>query len=330
MRRNGGRWWCVLLMGLGLVISGCTKTHIDLTLHGGFGYVINPDLTVEAGFMKSIDDPPNCTVTQLGVVLTVDDGTIVSPAVWPRSFPVTDSIVTFDGIGKDRVDLNGVLKASMKFSAGSPSPQDIQKADAVARTAPAGTQPSPRFSENDWKDLFWTAHTRLNYLDRGIDPQWRTNAVTGRIVLSGGEISAGIPSDPAAVNGIWEFRAKNHTPYKQAITDRLHYSTDIGGGRIVINLANGAGVTQHIVVVPVDGRKTVGLILAGRHTSQMPIMVNDKLEHFCTFYQLLTPANRPPADEQLVPYFLGNGSTSTTVGASAQPTPGYYCPGDWP
>ncbi len=62
----------------------------------------------------------------------------------------------------------------------------------------------------------------------------------------------------------------------------------------------------------------------------MPIKVGDPLGHFCTFYQLLDPNHAPTPDEQLIPYFLGAGSTSGTTSSNAQPTPGFYCPGDWP
>jgi hypothetical protein len=132
------------------------------------------------------------------------------------------------------------------------------------------------------------------------------------------------------VNGLWEFRdvAKSQVPYKQAITDRLHFKTDVQATQIVINLVDGTG-QQKLVVTPKDSRNTVGLILAGRHAHQMPIHVGDSLEHFCTFYQLIEPAQRPGPTERLMPYFLGNGASST-IPIAEQPTPGFFCPGDWP
>ena len=335
MRRSRGRWWFLFVAAGAVAASGCPgaspKTHLQLTLHGGFGYVINSDLTVEAGFMNSItsQDLPGCDVEQLGVDLKVDDGTIVSaPPGWP--FPVTKKIITFEGVGRGAVDLKGVLKPHLKTSPVTPSLHDIQVAAQAAKAAPGGFQPPARTSEKDWQDLFWVPHTRLNYLASKVDKDWRTKAVTGRIVLAGGELTGGSPSDAAAVNGLWEFRddAKSQMPYTQAITDRLHFNTDVRANQIVINLVDATG-RQQLIVAPKDSRQTVGLILAGRHAHQMPIHIGDRLEHFCTFYQLIEAAHRPAANERLMPHFLGNGASST-IPINEQPTPGFFCPGDMP
>jgi hypothetical protein len=293
---------------------------------------VNPNFTVEAGFMKSIDERSTggCYVTQLGVDLMIDDGQITSPANWPTTFEVTDKIVTFDGAATGAVSMAGVLETHLKATNATVTAASMS---GVSTQGPGGKQvPSPLASDGDWRDLFWVPHTRLNYWDRPIDPLWRTNAVTGRAVLGGGVLSAGIPSDGAAVTGIWEFRRmSDNFTYKQSITDRLHYRTSMSGTAITINLQDAAGTVTKVVVQPIDNRKTVGLILVGRHASQMPINIGDPLEHFCTFYQLLKKESRPTTPEQLVPYFLGiPGAVSGTSGMTGQPTPGYYCPGDWP
>jgi hypothetical protein len=337
MRRNRGRWWWTVIAGAAIAVSGCEsacpRTHLDLTLHGGFGYVLNSDWTIEAGFMKSVTNPPwspSCDVQQLGVVLSIADGTIVSPPGQAVKIDVTNAVVTFDGVGTKGVKMHGVLgphlqKASSMTSAAG--------ATAAANGPKGQKQPVPRTSDPDWEDLFWVPHTRLSFLDRGIDPQWRSNAVTGRVVLAGGEIAAGVPSDGAAVNGLWEFRKGGTAPqYQQSITDRLRYKTEVNGDQIVINIDDTVLGMKHIVVAPIDNRHVVGLILAGRHGAQKPIQVNDPLGHFCTFYQLLDLAKRPHESEQLIPYYIG-GAAPLTSGPGAtgkEPTPGLFCPGDWP
>jgi hypothetical protein len=332
MKGSRWRWWCVAVAGAAIAASGCSRTNLDLTLHGGFGYVVNPDLTVEAGFMKSIADT-SCTVTQLGVDLRVDDGQIIDPPNSPPTFLVTNAVITFDGVGTGAVDLTGVTGPQLRTASAMPAtPAAVGSMAAAAASGPGGAnQPTPRVADDDWRDLFWVPHTRLNYGDKPIDPQWRQNAVTGRAVLGGGLLSAGTPSDGAAVNGIWEFtRTSDNTSYKQAITDRLHYKTSIRGGKIVINITTGS-VTKKIVVAPIDKRRTVGLILMGRHVSQAPtIQIGDPLKHFCTFYQLLQVDKRPSPSEQLIPHFLGSGTPYNPSNPTGHPTPGLYCPGDFP
>jgi hypothetical protein len=153
MRRSRGRWWWTAVAGAAaLALSGCasacphTTTHLDLTLHGGFGYVLNPDFTVEAGFMKSINKPawnPTCDVTQLGVYLKVDDGNIVSPAGQAPTIDITNAVVTFGGVGTSAVDMKGSLG------------QHLQKGTHITGGPGGKKQPAPRVADTDWEDLYW-------------------------------------------------------------------------------------------------------------------------------------------------------------------------------
>src|SRR5438067_4001010 len=119
MKRSLGRWWCVALGVVAFGAPACggsgsgsnanaswrsslsssfsglfgprPSTTLEMTLHGGFAYVLGSGFTVEAGFMNSIDEGAGkCQVTQLGVDLKIDDGQITSPQGWPMSFPVQD------------------------------------------------------------------------------------------------------------------------------------------------------------------------------------------------------------------------------------------------
>src|SRR5712671_3601947 len=154
MRRSRGPWWWVAIAGAAIAASGCSgcpSTKLDLTLHGGFGYVLNPDFTVEAGFMRSIDERSSggCYVPQLGVDLIVDDGQITSPANWPTTFEVTDKIVTFDGAGTGAVGITGVLGPHLKNTNASVTATSMAN---LAKKGPGNaTIPTPHLSEGDWR-----------------------------------------------------------------------------------------------------------------------------------------------------------------------------------
>jgi hypothetical protein len=331
-----GRSKCLVLVLAAILPSACTSTKLEVTLHGGFGYVIDSDFAIEAGFMKSIDEGAGgCQVKQLGVELKIDDGKITSPPNQAATIPITDAVVTFEGTGNSAVTLDGELAPHYKTAASGSAGASASAMSAISRRGPSGvTQPSPpRTSESQWSDLYWLPHTRLDYWDSDLDPNWRTSAVTGRLKLTGGSLSAGLPSDGAALNGLWEFRSASGRPtHQQAITDRLHYKANVSGTSITIDVQRGSTVTKY-VVEPIDSRKTVGLIVVGRHGDVMPIGLGDPLAHFCTFYQMLRADRRPAQADRLIPYFIGTGvvqAGASTVPANGQPSPGAYCPGDWP
>jgi hypothetical protein len=221
-------------------------------------------------------------------------------------------VIRIDGLGTSGVGLSG---------------QGLSSSSAP----PLAAQPSPRTHEDDWKDMFWVPRTRLHYSSTRVDPNWRTAKVDGRLVLAGGSLSGGSPSDGAAVNGIWEFkRESDQMSVKQAITDRTRYSTRISASQVVINLTGPNGVTK-LVVEPLDPqkRRTVGIILTGRHASTVPVKIDigDPIVDFCAFYEMLETV--PAKKDKLIPHFAG---VPAVPGAPqfGQPTPGLFCPGDWP
>src|SRR4029450_10172808 len=205
-------WW-VAIAALGIAASGCRKTTLELTAHGGFAYVRNDDGTGDIGFMKSVNNA-RCTVTQFGVDLRIDDGTIVSPKDSPTMMDVSNAAITFENIGRGAVTLTGNgLSSPPKGNASTMPPQ-----------------PHPRTRDDDWKDIYWVPHTRLSYLSQRLDPNWRKTKVDGLVSLAGGSISGGSPSDGASVNGVWEFKRKSDkVSMTQAMTDRTRYRTAIRG-----------------------------------------------------------------------------------------------------
>ena len=141
---------------------------------------------------------------------------------------------------------------------------------------------------------------------------------------------ASTPSDGAAVLGTWEFKKASDPSkiYEQSLTDRVKYSARLKGKQIVINLNGATRGLKKIVIEPV-GNRPVSLILLGKHPAQPPGAVHSgaSIDHFCAFYQLLLPV---PADgDQFKPTFNGVPAAST-IPSTGAPSPGVYCPGDWP
>jgi len=327
MRRGLGRAWLVVVAAATMAPSGCPNTKVELTMLGGFGYVVNPDLTMSAGFMKS-SMTPTCHVPQFGVQLTIDEGEIVSPAGYPARIDVTNDIVTLAGLTHGAVDFSGKIGRHLKRPT-------VASSDAAMSNpgSPNNSPQPPRSDERHWTDLFWIPHTRLSYLDKRLDG-WQDRAVTGYLTVGGGTLSAGIPSNPDYMDAIWEFRTSTATKYKQAITDRLHWKGEVASPALVILLEDRTTHDKRrIIVAPSPKRHTVGLTLVGLHDpdDMMPPGAGDPLKHFCTFYQMIDPATPIPPVDRLMPYLGGSMNSSTgAMPANAQPTPGAYCPGDWP
>ena len=195
-------------------------------------------------------------------------------------------------------------------------------------------RPGTPTNDDEWKDLKWTASTREMYQDNPVSPNW-PSLVNGYVQLTQGIMQAGKPSDAAALLGTWTFQrtAADSPMYEQAISDRTRYRVTLRGKQVVVNLTWPSGVVKRIVIEPIDDRRTVGLMLIGKHSSQIPATINpgDMIHHFCAYYELLT---KPVAEsERFIPYFKGAtlpspSNPSTPGGANA--SPGAFCPGDWP
>jgi hypothetical protein len=291
-----------------------------LTAHGGFAYVYDPQKKmVEIAFMKSVNQD-GCKVDQVGVELKIDEGKILEPLGHSPTFDVSQSVITFEAATNSGVTLIGSGRPAAPFH-----PADVT-------------------NDDHWKDVKWVPDTGYSATTGEARPplvsDWRTSKVNGRMVLTQGIMQAGKPSDGAALLGTWKFHKESDPSgtdgkaFEQSISDRMHYRVTLSGKKVVINLSGGP--VPKIIVKPSEKRGTVGLMLIAKHPPQTPVVFNvgDPIRHFCAFYTLLQ--NPPPAAERLIPYYNGIPSTSTVaqniVGAAAggSPTPGAYCPGDWP
>jgi hypothetical protein len=312
MRRSRHKWWSVATVAVVVTGAACSRTKLEVTAHGGFAYIQSEDKKrVDIAFLKSVNNP-DCVVDQLGAELMVDDGKVIEPADGQTKFELSGYVVSFENANNSGVTvIGGPDRPSAPFH-----PVDPRRDD-------------------DWKDAKWVPYTRPNYSGNKLRADWQS-MVGGWVKLTQGVVNAGKPSDGAAVLGTWKFkRASDTTTFEQSISDRVNYAAWLRGNRIVINLVDAkSGVQkQKIVIEPLDKRKTVGLMLRGKHPPQTPgqINVGDPIAHFCAFYELLDP--KPTKAEQLIPHYNGVPSTSPmaqNLPPGGQPTPGAYCPGDWP
>jgi hypothetical protein len=308
------RWRAAAVLGAATVAAACSdacpRTNVELTAHGGFAYIEGPSGTVNIAFLKDVDKPAvNCTVKQLGVELKVDDGRVVDPP-GVTSFDPVGSVMSFEGANTSGVTLIGTGKASAPF------------------------RPANPMNEDDWKDLKWTANTRHMYPGNPVSPNWPT-LVNGYVQLTQGLMQAGKPSDAAAVLGTWTFQKTpaDNSSFEQAISDRTRYLVTLRSRQVVIKLTGPSGAVKRIVIEPTDARRTVGLVLIGKHPPQTPAIIRpgEPIAHFCAYYELLT---NPVAEaDRFIPHFKGATLPTTSspgAPAGAGPSPGAFCPGDWP
>jgi hypothetical protein len=307
------RWRAAVALGAAAVAAACSdacpRTKVELTAHGGFAYINGPNGTVNIAFLKNVEKP-DCTVIQLGVELKVDDGRVIDPP-GVTSFDPVGSVMSFEGANTSGVTLIGTGRPSSPF------------------------RPANPMNDDDWKDLKWTASTRETHTNNPVNPNW-PSLVNGYVQLTQGLMQAGKPSDAAAVFGSWTFRSSpTASPaFEQAISDRTRYLVTLSGKQVVVKLTGSSGAVKRIVIEPTDARRTVGLMLIGKHSPQTPatIKVGEPIHHFCAYYELLT--NPVAKAEQLLPYFKGAtlppSSIPGVLPGAANPSPGAFCPGDWP
>jgi hypothetical protein len=249
--------------------------------------------------VRSHDSQGNtCHVHQLGVDLKVDDGRIVyrPDKSETTTINVTNAFVTFEGM---------TCGATTCVRGTPPS------------ATPALPNASARTDDGGWEDMFWVPSIDDRNPSARLAMNWREK-LSGRVVLTGGTLRGGMPSEGAAVNHWFDFKDSQGKKSSQAITDRTIYSTQVRGTQVVLHVDS-----QIYVIEPIDGRKTVGLILVGRHETDHPMQGGDKMTDFCAFYELLE--NPPPIADRLIPEFV---KPSTPPGSQGgQPSPGLFCSG---
>lgn len=342
----GRRWSPVLVLVVisltGLSCSrGCPPsgktTRLEITVIGGFAFVPTPtDRHLEIAYLndwvlrtdtngngimepnepavyddangngrQDPNEPDTCNVDQIGTELKVTRGTIsiseptnlTVPA--SREFNLDKAVLTFPALEA----------ASLPLNIGrGPWP-------------PSPNLPTNPDDETNWKDM--VPSLKEYHQGTTINPNWRT-MVNGRVVLRGGNIRASLPSTPIMKRAHFEFKTKTALKFKAATTDKLIYTADVPAGEIEILLNPTAMGFTRLVLQPQGGR--VELTLRGLHASSGQPMPNMPLHDFCAFYQLLQPMPLPA--EFLLPHYIP-APVPTGSNASAMPSPGFYCDGDW-
>jgi hypothetical protein len=298
-------------------------TTLVIEISGGFAYVqtkaeekleiaylntVKLDETDTAGNTKEV-----CNVEQVGTELQVLRGDIVdaqsdpNPTPDDRIFNLDNAVVRFPALETANLPLTPV-----RGHAWPPTP----------------LQPVDPTKAGEWQDLKFVPSIK-DHVAKDIDPAWRTSMwVNGYVVLNGGTIAGTIPTDPTAQQTVFRYEQGANTT-KAASTDKLIYTVSVPDDKIVITASpRVAGPTafKQLVIKP-HGNKPVRLRLRGLHATHSPASYADgqELTDFCAFNALLPG----PVDSKnwlriyyvKPPYIPPPGTM--------QPSPGYYCDGNW-
>lgn len=311
---------------LGARAARAPMVVLELELYGGFAYLHQGgDAVVNVAYLRDNSGPGSeCAsnpVDQLGVDLMVVSGTIVQPATPPpnRMFEVSGTVVTFPGL------------------ASSTDPLSVTR-------SPRKEKPVDPANDTHWYDLQWVAGISsgapgTEFPSAKLKSNWR-NIVDGYVELQHGLLQAAHPSDLVARDTIFEFRTRTQAAgsgFRQAMTDRTIFTAKVPTDRVAIDLKvhnapspTPASPVSRIEVVPTGPGRPVQLKLIGRHSHATPpaLKVGEPVKHFCAFYALLERTPPITEAEQLLPYvYQISARNRDNVG---QPSPGPYCPGDWP
>jgi hypothetical protein len=323
MRSIRTYWWTIMMLivvlGVGCRSKPNAKTDVDMLVYGGFAYVPSGN-TLEIAYMKPTDKD-GCKVTPIGTELLVLDGDIVDaqPNAIPanKKFNLAGAVVTFPDMEK------GTAAIAVR---------------RPVRPALPPAQPADPANPAQWEDLVWVASTGDDFKNSNpISPQWR-NLVDGRVVLTGGKLVGVHPDDGVVQASVWDFKHGYTAPitapavYRQALTDQTKYTVTLHKDQIVMNLTGSKAGWTRIVVKPSTPGRTVKLKLSGLHAHETSsdLKVGEPMLDFCQFYQILQPI--PVPDQQLIPYFMGDGSSAAPpppgTTPKTQPSPGLFCGGD--
>jgi hypothetical protein len=298
--------------------SGAGQTvALEMEAYGGFAYIRQAD-TLNIAYLRSTDrrSTDGCFVEQLGTDLFVVSGIIDTPAASAtRTFDVGGAVVTFPALASGSLNTN--------------------------RAARPNGRPGRWKDEDAWHNLQWVAGISsgaqgTDYPNAQLRSDW-PQIVDGRVEIRRGEVRASHPSDIAVQAALFDFKradageSEESTKFTQAMTDRTIWKVDVPGNHVEILITGGRGSVNKLVVRPSKPNRPVKLRLIGRHSHGVApaLAEGDELTHFCAFYDLMPDASRPDKLAQLKP-FIKELPTYTDGTGYGQPSPGAYCPGDWP
>jgi len=310
------------LVAVGLLaISACipdpsTKLEIDMT--GGFAFVPSKDKKMlEVAYLNSVDEP-GCKVEQIGTQLVIVRADIIqsNPAApeeriydlagWDVSFPALDAT-------KDKV--KGLRNTSM------PSPR----------------LPGPT---GKWTKSEYVPGMKSHHKQSSVRADW-DKFISGKMILKGGHITGSTPSDPLMKDAKFTFKITGTADQQAAVTDKMVYTVYVPGEQVEMVLTkrpvegqSGRGETKRLVLKAPETGKPVRLTLRGLHSMPMTGAYGSvEMKDFCAFYSLVQDkdGNPIPPAKRLRIFYEGPRSQAgmTPEEHAAQPSPGFYCNGDW-
>lgn len=300
------------------------STELVIEITGGFAYVPTPaDNLLEIAYLNDtqlredvdtngdgVTDKPNelvCDVDQIGTELMVLRGDIVvalpAPAPATRIFNLDGAVVTFPKLDNASIPLTITRKAW------PPNPM----------------KPVNVKDETRWNDLQYVPKITDHLTNKTLRPTWR-NEVNGRVVLKGGAIWGTIPSDPTAQRAEFDFKIGGVLRGTAASTDKTIYKVTVPDDEIEILFSGSVHGFQRLVLKPTATNEPVRLRLRGLHAMSTGASLADgqELTDFCAFNALLQPLPKSP--EFLRVYYKAPPAASA---GGAQPSPGFFCDGNW-
>ncbi len=315
-------WWKWLVMVLLLIIiwvvvkpapKPTPSTRLEIEITGGFAYVPTPAQNLlEVAYLNDVAMKDGagatiCEVDQIGTELMVERADIVTadPMAAPanKKFNLDKAVVTFPALETAGLPLS--------ISKGAWPPSQVK--------------PGNPDDDGEWKDMKYVPGLKDYHSGSSLRPDWRS-VVNGRVVLKGGTIVGTRPSDPVIKKAHFDFKASGVSKFMGAITDKTIYVVQVPGNEVEILLSNAtSGYTRFVVKPSASYPAAVRLTLKGLHamSTSGSLTGGQPLNDFCSFYELLQPV--PNVADWLVPHYVALPATT----AGGQPSPGFFCPGDW-
>lgn len=324
-----GRIWRLFLIVGVLAISvgagSCNKpkTRLVIEMTGGFAYLAdraNDRLNVAYLDNVTLEEDIDagrpgkevvCDIKQIGTELKVLRGKIAGStpsAPGQREFDLHRSVVTFPMLDNSNIDLNFARKGWTPTAPYAPTPPN----------------PNDPHDPKDWENLQFLPAILPRHGASTLNPGW-PSLVNGYMSLRGGRVIGTLPSDHDMETAKIDFKVNGTSQFSSSVTDKVIYTVDVPGTQIEMRITG--PTTWTIFLEPTDVGKPVRLQLRGKHahTTDPSPRPGDELKDHCAFYSLLTPV--PQYSTWLKPHFMSAGNTPTSGGG--QPSPGFFCNGDW-
>jgi hypothetical protein len=307
-----------------LALSACipnpsTKLEIDIT--GGFAFVPSKDKKMlQVAYLNSVDEP-GCHVEQIGTQLVIVRADILPsnpPAREDRVYDLAGWDVSFPALDTTNDKVKGLRNNRM---------------------------PSPHFPgpTGKWTKSEYVPGMQSHHKGSSVRADW-DKFISGKMILKGGHITGSTPSDPLMKDAKFTFRIAGSADEQAAVTDKMVYTVYVPGEQVEMVLTkrpvegqSGRPETKRLILKAPETGKPVRLTLRGLHSMPMTGAYGSiEMRDFCAFYSLVQGKDGLPIPpgKRLKIFYEGprpaNANGMTPEEHAAQPSPGFYCNGDWP